>query len=397
MIDVSLAGSLLTERPHLPLLVVGPSLGTTSDLWTAVAEQLGDAFEVLGFDLPGHGASPVRREPFDVRGLARSVAALIRERQAARGDQHRPVCYAGDSRGGAVGLQLLLEEPSRVRAAAIVASGPRIGDPQAWQERAALVRASGTSAVVEGSRQRWFAPGFADRRPDTAGSLLQSLAEVDDESYALACEALAAFDVRDRLQEISVPVLSVSGAADGVTTPELGEALAAAVRDGRSVVLDGVAHLPPAENPSQLAAELLRFLSGQLSQRETYDAGMAVRRAVLGDAHVDRATASIDGTTQDYQDLITRFAWGTIWTRPGLDRRSRSLVTLTALVAHGHWHELAMHLRAALRNGLSREEIVEVLLQTAIYCSVPAANTAFRTTQEVFAELDATLPAEEDS
>lgn len=118
----------------------------------------------------------------------------------------------------------------------------------------------------------------------------------------------------------------------------------------------------------------------------TYDDGMTVRREVLGDAHVDRAVAGTTAFTADFQDLITRYAWGDIWTRPGLDRRSRSLVTLTALVARGHHEELAMHVRAARRNGLTVDEIKELLLQTAIYCGVPDANTAFRIASKVLAE-----------
>ncbi|GAS93084.1 4-carboxymuconolactone decarboxylase [Mycolicibacterium canariasense] len=117
-----------------------------------------------------------------------------------------------------------------------------------------------------------------------------------------------------------------------------------------------------------------------------YDEGMAVRRAVLGDAHVDRAVDTTTDFTADFQDLITRYAWGDIWTRPGLDRRSRSLITLTALVARGHHEELAMHVRAARRNGLTVDEIKELLLQTAIYCGVPDANTAFRIASRVLAE-----------
>lgn len=122
------------------------------------------------------------------------------------------------------------------------------------------------------------------------------------------------------------------------------------------------------------------------SNRDSYDEGMVVRRQVLGSEHVDRAIAAADATTADFQDLITRYAWGEIWTRPGLDRRTRSAVTITALVAHGHFEELAMHLRAAQRNGLSHEEITEVLLQTAVYCGVPAANSAFAVAKKVFAE-----------
>jgi 4-carboxymuconolactone decarboxylase len=108
-----------------------------------------------------------------------------------------------------------------------------------------------------------------------------------------------------------------------------------------------------------------------------YEAGMRVRREVLGDEHVDRATAGATGVTADFQELITRYAWGGVWTRAGLDRRSRSMITITALVAGRHFDELELHLRAALRNGLTKEEVVEVLLQTAVYCGVPAANSAF--------------------
>jgi 3-oxoadipate enol-lactonase/4-carboxymuconolactone decarboxylase len=107
-----------------------------------------------------------------------------------------------------------------------------------------------------------------------------------------------------------------------------------------------------------------------------------VRREVLGDAHVDRASAAATDFTRDFQEFITRYAWGGIWTRPGLDRRSRSLVTLTALIARGHHEELALHVRAARRNGLTVDEIKELILQTAVYCGVPDANTAFRIAQQ---------------
>jgi 4-carboxymuconolactone decarboxylase len=119
---------------------------------------------------------------------------------------------------------------------------------------------------------------------------------------------------------------------------------------------------------------------------DAYERGMAVRREVLGDEHVDRATERATEHTRDFQDFITRYAWGEIWSRPGLDRRTRSCITMTALVAIGHFDELAMHIRAARRNGLSPEEIAEVLLQTAVYCGVPAANSAFHVFQRVLDE-----------
>ncbi|WFE61254.1 4-carboxymuconolactone decarboxylase [Micromonospora sp. WMMD712] len=119
-----------------------------------------------------------------------------------------------------------------------------------------------------------------------------------------------------------------------------------------------------------------------MNDRERHDAGMTVRREVLGDAHVDRAIAGTDAFTADFQDFITRYAWGEVWTRPGLDRRARSCVTLAVLAALHHDEELALHVRAALRNGLSPQEVAEVLLQVGVYAGVPAANRAFRVARE---------------
>jgi 3-oxoadipate enol-lactonase/4-carboxymuconolactone decarboxylase len=129
--------------------------------------------------------------------------------------------------------------------------------------------------------------------------------------------------------------------------------------------------------------------AGSRTAADTYRAGMVVRRAVLGDAHVDAATAAITPETADFQDFITRYAWGEIWTRPGLDRRTRSFLTIASLVTGGHEQELAMHVRAALTNGLTRAEISEAILHTAIYAGVPAANSALAVARDTFARLDA--------
>jgi len=126
-----------------------------------------------------------------------------------------------------------------------------------------------------------------------------------------------------------------------------------------------------------------------MDERERYSKGMEARRAVLGDAHVDNTLAKRTPFNEAFQDLITRYAWGEVWTRPGLDRRTRSLLTLGMLVALGHHDEFRMHVRAAIRNKVTREEIQEALLQAAIYCGVPAANAAFHIAEEVFAEIDA--------
>lgn len=380
------------NRGELPLLVLGPSLGTSATtLWGACAAHLTDAFDVVAWDLPGHGHNrAVPEEPFTMGELAVGVLEVVDTLLAERGETGGSFAYAGDSVGGAVGLQLMLDAPGRVGSGILLCTGARIGDANTWADRIAQVSASGTPAVVAASAERWFGPGFLDREPDRGSALLDALQEADDEGYSQVCRVLSEFDVRDRLAEIDVPVLAVAGAADAVTPTEGLREIAEGVKDGRLIELDGVAHLAPAEAPGVVARLIRRHvLREQEAPSTTYDAGMVVRREVLGDDHVDRAERQATDFTRDFQELITSYAWGTIWTRPGLDRRSRSLITLTALVAQGHHEELAMHLRAARTNGLTVDEIKELLLQTAIYCGVPAANTAFRIAQKALEEEDA--------
>jgi len=360
-----------------PLLVLGPSLGTSAQsLWETSGQALATDFHVLAWDLPGHGASAAADDGFSIAELATGVLAVVERVLVERGEPGGSFTYAGDSVGGAVGLQL------------------HIGTPQGWAERAELVRTSGTAAVVEGSVQRWFAPGFPDRHPEVAQALLDALRDTDRFSYAWVCDALAGFDVRARLGEISTPVLAVAGAVDEPAPVGLLREVADGVAHGRLVVLDDVAHLAPAETPADVARLITHHWLRGRTVEEVREAGLAVRRAVLGDAHVDRATANATEFTREFQDFITTYAWGSIWTRPGLDRRSRSLITLTALVARGHHEELAMHIRAARTNGLTNGEIKELLLQTAIYCGVPDANTAFRIAQGVLTEMDAAASAD---
>lgn len=373
--------------PGSPLLVLGPSLGTTAEgLWKVAAAHLTHRFHVLAWDLPGHGRSPEPTEPFSMGELASAVVALADAAAADSGGAVGPFVYAGDSVGGAVGLHLLLEHPERVSAAALICTAATFGAPDAWQARAAKVCASGTPSMIEHSAKVWFAPGFLEREPERGAALLHGLQDSSASGYAAVCDALADYDVTARLPEIQAPVLTIAGAADTSTPPDRLAAIADAVPGARSMVLPGVAHLAPIEAPEQVAMALVMLADGALSQQDVYDAGIGVRRAVLGDAHVDRATAAATEFTAEFQQLITRYAWGTIWTRPGLDRRTRSLITITALVARGHHEELAMHVKAAIRNGVTRAEIRETLLQSAIYCGVPDANTAFRIASAALAE-----------
>ena len=399
---------MTTNTPHhradgpadAPALLLGPSLGTSTALWQAQLPELARTRRVIRWDLPGHGGTPATALPDPAPGrttvadLAGLVLALADGLGLARFD------YAGVSLGGAVGAWLAAHHPERISSLTLVCSSARFGGPGDWHARAALVRERGTGVLADTAAKRWFTPAGAGSA--VAKRLVDELRTVDAEGYAACCDALADYDLRPELHRISAPTLVVAGREDPATPVAHARELADGIPGAGLLELPAAAHLAPAEQPRAVLAALLGHLGEHGDPAEPGDPGdqagpvdgrargEAVRRAVLGDAHVDRAAARTTGFTADFQDLITRYAWGEIWTRPGLDRRTRSCVTLTALVAHGHHDELAMHVRAALGNGLTRDEIGEVLLQCAVYCGVPAANSAFAVAQRVLADLDAT-------
>lgn len=238
----------LAGTPGLPPLVVGPSLGTSAEtLWAACADELTHDFHVIGWDLPGHGRNRTVPATTSVAELADGLVEALEAAGIER------FAYAGDSVGGAVGLQLLLDVPDRVDAATLLCTGAQIGTAEIWDDRIATVQASGTPSIVMASAQRWFGPGYVAAEPERASALLHALSGVDDRGYVAVCEAIAAFDVRDRLAEIGTPVLAVAGTHDIATPPDKLLEIAEGVRHGRLVVLEGVAHLAPAERPAEVA------------------------------------------------------------------------------------------------------------------------------------------------
>jgi pimeloyl-ACP methyl ester carboxylesterase len=252
---VDIVATRLAGSPHSGnLLVVGPSLGTSVEALWGRAAALCHGFEVVGWDLPGHGRSRPETEPFTVEDLAAAVRELARATAGGR-----DAWYAGVSLGGAVGFALALD-PGPFGGVAALCSAPRIGQPTAWHERADLVRRVGTPVMVAGSSVRWFAPGFTDRDPQTTSALLTSLVDADETSYALACEALATFDVTDCIDQAKVPLLVASGELDDVVAP--GDALRSAP-GATGAVINGVGHLAPAEDPSAVVALLTDFFTTQ--------------------------------------------------------------------------------------------------------------------------------------
>ncbi|OAH11520.1 bifunctional 3-oxoadipate enol-lactonase/4-carboxymuconolactone decarboxylase PcaDC [Streptomyces jeddahensis] len=406
-----------------PVLILGPSLGTTWHMWDRQVPELTQQWRVLRFDLPGHGGAPAHP--------ASSVGELT-DRLLATLDQLRVqrFGYAGCAFGGAIGADLALRHPERLASLVLIAASPRFGTADEFRQRGVIVRTNGLDPIARTAPERWFTPGFAANQPAITEWAVQMVRTTDPGCYISACEALAAFDIRAELGSIGVPTLVLVGSEDQVTGPAEARTLVAGIPDARLAVVPGASHLAPVEQPAAVTDLLIRHFStawqtavdtstGQMAivaapvkpvlappppvapvaeiapmaeqpvaggRPDPYEAGLKVRREVLGDAHVDRALAAADDFSGEFQELITRYAWGEIWNRPGLDRRSRSCVTLTALVAGGHLDELAFHTRAALRNGLTPAEIKEVLLQAAVYCGVPAANSAFKVAQAVIRE-----------
>ncbi|MDP9610219.1 MULTISPECIES: bifunctional 3-oxoadipate enol-lactonase/4-carboxymuconolactone decarboxylase PcaDC [Streptomyces] len=383
-----------------PPLILGPSVGTSLAVWEPQLPALARTHRVLRWDLPGHGGSPAALLPSDGSATIDQLAALVLRLADDQGWER--FAYAGISLGGAVGLYLAAHHPDRVGRLSVLCSSARFGEPSSWRERARLVREEGTEAMVASRTGVWFSRETAATPRGRA--LLADLRATDQAGYAACCDVLADYDMRAALPSVTAPTLVVAGREDPATPPAHAREIADAVPGASLLEIAGAGHLAGVERPEAVTSALLSHLADAARPNPAHAAqpgddvfrhaaGMAVRRAVLGDAHVDRAVARTTPFTARFQDLITRYAWGEIWTGDGLDRRTRSCITLTALIAHGHDAELAMHVRAALTNGLTREEIGEVLLQSAIYCGVPAANSAFATAQRVFDEIDAEGPA----
>jgi 3-oxoadipate enol-lactonase/4-carboxymuconolactone decarboxylase len=367
----------LLGPPGAPVVALGSSIGTHAGMWDPQLPELSRRYRVLAFDHRGHGGSPVPPGPYDLADLGRDVLALLDRLELDT------VAYCGLSLGGMVGMWLGIHAPERVSSLVLCCTSANLGPPDRWVERADLVRKEGTSALVEAMRPRWFAASTLAEQPALVDGLVQQLIETPDEGYAGCCAAIGGMDLLDEISAITAPTLVLCGAEDPATPVDMALAIHQRIAGSELVVIPRAAHLATAEQPERSTAAILAHLDGYQDARAR---GMAVRRQVLGEAHVDRAVAGTSEVTAPFQDFITRAAWGSVWSRPGLDRATRSAITLGLLTALGQRDELAMHVRAARRNGLTPEQISEVLLHAAVYCGVPAANVAFGIADGVLAE-----------
>jgi 3-oxoadipate enol-lactonase/4-carboxymuconolactone decarboxylase len=371
-----------------PVLVLLNSIGCDLSLYDLVVPMLTPDFRVLRIDTRGHGASDAPAGDYSLDLLADDVLAVMDAAGAAKAS----IC--GTSLGAMIAMALAPKAPERVEALVLACTSPAM-DPSTWDQRLALIRAEGLSAIVDAVMGRFFSDAFRVQHPEVVETVRTGMLAQNPDGYCGCGAAIRDMALLEALPAISAPTLVLTGAKD-LATPFEGHAerIVSAIPGARHAVVEG-AHLPSLEAPAALAGAVRGFLAEVLhgtavrdAKDVLFEAGLVTRRKVLGDAWVDKSLAKRTAFTADYQAMITRYAWNEIWGRPGLDHRTRRLLVLAICASLARWEEFRLHVRAGLeQGGFTQDELKEVLMQIAIYAGVPAANTAFTEAADVIAEL----------
>jgi 3-oxoadipate enol-lactonase / 4-carboxymuconolactone decarboxylase len=357
------------------------SLGTDFRIWDSVIELIKNEGSILCFDKPGHGLSEEIDELLHISGYVQLVISLLDALQIEK------CVYVGLSIGGLIGQHMALQHPERIEHLILSNSAPKADAAEYWNTRINTIRQGGTSSISEQILERWLSEDFINQKKVETAGLKRMLESCSPLGYIRACEAIRDEDLSNQIQGIKMPTLCIAGSEDNATPKERVEQAAAKIPNAKMVVIDRVGHLPCVEAPREFAQTILEFLTP--SNYSLYEQGMKTRRAVLGHAHVDRAEAGKTSFDQDFQQYITNNAWGAVWSRPGLTKRERSLLTIALLTALRYEDELAMHIRASQNTGASEDDIKEVLLHTAVYAGVPATNGAIKIAKEILNQKNA--------
>lgn len=363
-----------------PTLVYVNSLGSDLRIWDGVVEKLARAgLGALRYDLRGHGLSDLGTPPKFIDDHVNDLA-LVMDRF---GVSRAAVC--GVSVGGQIALGLSHRHPEKVASLILCCTGAKIGTADTWNARIGEVESGGVAGIAEAVLRRWFSPDSYNEGGPVLALCRNMLARTPSAGYNSTCVALRDSDLTEAARAVSVPTLCVAGEFDGSTPPALVRTLAGLVPGAQYREMANTGHLPCLQRPDELADLILGFLRENQSAPESddrYARGMAVRKRTLGEAHVAAAEANKTEFDADFQRFITEGAWGSVWARPGLTPRERSLITLSLLAALGHEGELAMHTRATRNTGATPDDIKEALLHVAVYGGVPAANSAIKIVKE---------------
>ncbi|MBU8545218.1 MULTISPECIES: bifunctional 3-oxoadipate enol-lactonase/4-carboxymuconolactone decarboxylase PcaDC [Roseomonadaceae] len=358
-----------------PPLLMLHSIGTTLHDFDPQVAVLSRTHRVIRMDMRGHGLSGVTDGDYSMQRHAADALALL----DALGIRQAHVL--GMSIGGRIAMQLAVMAPDRVESLILMDTALEFPPPEAWQERIEAVMRIGTQALVDVVMPRWV----VDTALPSSQGLRQMLLRTDRRGYAGSAAALRDARAAEVAGRITCPTTVIVGDQDVATPPEMAREVQAAIPGSRYLEIAGAGHLPTLEKPEAATAAILDHFAA-LAPKPGLEAGMAVRKAVLGEAHVARAAANVSPLDAAFQEWITANVWGGVWTRPGLTRHSRSLLCIGIMAALARHEELELHLRAIPRTGVTPEEVGEVLLQVGAYAGVPTANAALKIAKAVLQE-----------
>lgn len=369
-------------------LVFVNSLGSDLRSWADVAHTFPE-YDVIRYDKRGHGLSDCPPAPYSIADHAGDLLGLL---DALEIDQ---AILVGISVGGMISMDFSAKHPERVAKLVLLDTFPKIGSAEMWNKRINTIREDGIDSIADAILARWFAPSYAEAHPVEYRAYRNMLMRMPVEGYTGTCEAIRDADLTEAARTIQTSTLVLCGEDDQSLPSSLVSGLVDIVPNAQFVEIKDAGHLPPVENTAATSAAIRAFLQAENTQSK-FEAGMSVRRSVLGAAHVERAEANKTAFDADFQRFITEMAWGSVWTRGGIDRVTRHLLTICILASLGKEHELAMHLKATQNTGVTPEQVREVFHQVAIYAGVPAANTAFGIAKKVYQELGIDLDNTEE-
>lgn len=371
---------LRDEGPrHAPVVLMLHSLGTTLAVWDPQASVLARRFRVVRMDLRGHGLSGVSDDEGSMARFAADAFAALDALGIAAAH------VAGISIGGRIALEMAASAPGRVLSLMLCDTALEFPPPEGWQQRMDAVRTGGMAAVADAVLARWV----CDPSLPSSQGLLRMLLTTPPEGYASAAAALRDARAAPLSGRIACPASVIVGERDPATPPARSETLRDAIPGATLTVIPDASHIPTFEAAEAVTAALSAHMARALPPpADAFAAGMAVRKSVLGEAHVARAEAAKGPLDAAFQEWITRNVWGGIWTRPGLPRHTRSLLTLAMMAALGRHEEFVLHVRATRNTGVTPEEIAEVLLQVGAYAGVPAANHALKLAKQTLKDME---------
>ena len=366
----------VTGPERAPTVLLLHSLSANLHMWEPQAAALAKRYRVVAVDMRGHGLTTAPAGDYSMHQLAGDCFALL----DALGIHQ--VHVAGVSIGGRIALQMAAEQPTRVLSLMPCDTALEFQPASMWQERMDGARANGLATGADATLARWV----MDTSLASSQGLKRMICSTDVAGYLGCAAALRDCRAAD-VAGIACPTTVVVGEQDPSTPVAAAAAVQASIPGAAIVIIPDAKHIPNFEQEAAVTRALLHHMATVTAlPSDRQAAGMVVRRQVLGNAHVDRSEAALTPMDQPFRDFILEGAWGSVWTRPGLSHRDRSLLCLGMLAALGHHDEFKLHVRATRNTGVTPEEIAEVLLQVAVYGGVPAANTALKLAKDILKE-----------